>query len=299
MNAPAVQITRTSFTYPGEQTPALSQVSLTVQPGQRLGILGPNGGGKSTLLKLILGLLPVQSGTVQVLGMEPAAARRAGLIGYVAQRADLELGAPLSVRQVVQLAAGWRLNPFARVPADVRERVERALAITEALSFAERPIGDLSGGQLQRALIARALACEPKLLVLDEPTVGIDAPGQVQFAKLLSDLHAKLGLTILTVSHDLRAIAAGSDAVACLACRLHFHASPQGLTPRVLAELFSHDIAGIAGVPGSLEGMHIHAHGPGEPCSDPAHPHAHGPMSVTLTTPRGSAGGATSGRAES
>ncbi len=270
---PAVEISTTSFTYPGESTPALSNVSLVVQPGQRLGVLGPNGGGKSTLLKLILGLLPVQSGTVRVMGRDPASARRNGLIGYVPQRSEIELGIPLSVRQIVELAASWRLNPLASVPATVRERVERALKLTEADAFAARPIGSLSGGQLQRALIARAIACSPSILVLDEPTVGIDAPGQVQFAKLLADLHAQLGLTILTVSHDLRAIAAGSDTVACLARRLHFHASPQGLTPRVLAELFSHDIAGIAGLPGALEGMHVHAHGPDEPCSDPGHAH--------------------------
>jgi zinc transport system ATP-binding protein len=138
--------------------------------------------------------------------------------------------------------------------------------------LAERPIGALSGGQLQRALIARALACTPKLLVLDEPTVGIDAAGQAQFAELLTTVHQQLGLTLLIVSHDLRAIAAGCDRVACLSCRLHSHTSPQGLTPAVLAELFSHDVAGLAGIGAvggagaGLAGMHIHAHGPDEPC---------------------------------
>jgi len=286
MSAPAVEISGTSFTYPGESTPALANVSLVVQPGQRLGVLGPNGGGKSTLLKLILGLLPVQSGSVRVMGRDPASARRDGLIGYVPQRSEIELGIPLSVRQIVMLAASWRLSPLMGVPRSVRDRVDRAMRLTETDAFADRPIGSLSGGQLQRALIARAIAVSPSILVLDEPTVGIDAPGQVQFAKLLTDLHAQLGLTILTVSHDLRAIAAGSDTVACLARRLHFHASPQGLTPRVLAELFSHDIAGIAGLPGALEGMHVHAHGPGEPCSDPEHVHADTPSTpVTISLP--------------
>ena len=255
----AVELRDVSFTYPGLDQPALEGIGLQVLEHERLGILGPNGGGKSTLLKLVLGLLPLQEGRILIFGQEPRVAREAGLIGYVAQRNEAEIGFPLSVRQVVTLAASWRLRPWQSLPIASRTRIDELIDLVGLGELAERPIGALSGGQLQRTLIARALACTPKLLVLDEPTVGIDAAGQAQFAELLTTVHQQLGLTLLIVSHDLRAIAAGCDRVACLSCKLHSHTSPQGLTPAVLAELFSHDVAGLAGV-------HIHAHGPDEPC---------------------------------
>lgn len=273
MTQAAVDIHQVSFTYPGAAAPALEAVSLQVSTAERLGILGPNGGGKSTLLKLLLGLLPLQSGTIRVKGMTPEAARRAGVIGYVPQKVGVEMAMPLSVREFVTLGAAWRVAPWRRIPGDVRARVQRMLALAGAEAFADRPIGKLSGGQFQRAMIARALAADASILVLDEPTVGIDPAGQQQFADLLARIHADLGLTIMIVSHDLRAIVAGSDRVACLARRLHSHTSPQGLTPQILAEVFSHDVAGLTG---SLSGMHVHAHGAGEPCTDHAHPAASG-----------------------
>jgi len=272
---PAVEFDSVTFRYPGAggAAPALENVSLSVAPGERLGILGPNGGGKSTLLKLMLGLLPLQQGRILVRGLPPREARAAGVIGYVPQRMDAELAAPLSVRDIVTLGAAWRTPAWKPVPAPVRDRVNRMLRLTGADAFADRPVGKLSGGQMQRAMIARALAADAKVLALDEPTVGIDAPGQQMFADLLARVHAELGVTILVISHDLRAIVAGSDRVACLARRLHSHVSPQGLTPQVLAELFSHDVAGLGATAGSVAGMHVHAHGAGEHCSDPSHSH--------------------------
>ncbi len=264
----AVNLEQVSFTYPGAAAPALEQVTLRVEAGERLGILGPNGGGKSTLLKLILGLLEGASGVITVCGMTPRAARLTGLIGYVPQRSEAELGAPVSAREAVLLAATWRLPPWKRVPRRVVEHADRLLGLVGASAFADKPIGTLSGGQMQRVLIARALVCGAKILALDEPTVGIDAAGQRTFADLLANVHRELGVTILTVTHDLRAVAASSDRVACLAKRLHSHMSPQGLTPQVLAELFSHDVAGLRG---ALGGVHIHAHGAQEPCPEAAH----------------------------
>lgn len=274
MTQPAVEFANVTFRYPGAATAALQGVTLSVGPGERLGILGPNGGGKSTLIKLMLGLLQPQQGTVTVCGMPPRQARRAGVIGYVAQRMDAELALPVSVREIVTLGAAWRVSPFSAVPRDAKERVEKMLRLTGADAFADRPVGKLSGGQMQRAMIARALAADAKVLALDEPTVGIDAPGQQMFADLLARIHRELGVTIMVVSHDLRAIVAGSDRVACLARRLHSHTSPQGLTPQVLAELFSHDVVGMGALGGPLAGMHVHAHGAHEPC---AHDHDHAP----------------------
>ena len=264
--SPAIQYEGVTFAYPGRgdgapRRPAIENITLSVRPGERLGILGPNGGGKSTLLKLTLGLLRGYSGAIRVFGVSPEQARGRRLIGYVPQRVESELAFPLSVRQVVHMAAASG--------SAGRKDVEESLALVGASDLADRPIGKLSGGQLQRVMIARALAGKPKLLLLDEPTVGIDVAGQHRFADLLGSLHDRLGLTIIVVSHDLRTIASGCDRVACLARTLHSHMAPEGLTPRVLAEVFSHDVAAIFG------DIHVDAHLAAE-CPDPAHePHHH------------------------
>jgi zinc transport system ATP-binding protein len=271
--APAVEYRAVSFAYPAPgagngTSPTLESVSMSVRQGERLGILGPNGGGKSTLLKLTMGLVRGYSGTILVCARPPAEARRLGLIGYVPQRVEAELAFPLSVRQVVELSASRGLAPWRSLPADRREWVDEVLELVGASVLAKRPIGKLSGGQLQRAMIARALAGRPRILFLDEPTVGIDAEGQQRFANLLRTLHDNLGLTIVIVSHDIRTIAAGCDRVACLSRTLHFHAAPGGLTPKVLAEVFRHDVTGIFG------DVHVDAH-PAAACTDPSH--SHGP----------------------
>jgi len=236
-------------------TNVLQNITLDVREGERLGILGPNGGGKSTLLRLTLGLLTGYDGEIRVFGLSPEQARRRRVIGYVPQRIEAELDFPLTVRQVVSLAATLPLRPWQRVPPELDERINESLRVVGMLDKSSTPIGRLSGGQLQRVMIARALACSPRVLVLDEPTVGIDVAGQQQFAELLARLHDELNLTIVVVSHDIRTVAAGCDRVACLSRTLHSHTAPEGLTPAVLAEVFRHDVAAIFG--GDL---HVHAH---------------------------------------
>lgn len=281
----ALECVAVGFAYPGAAAPVLENITLRVERGERLGILGPNGGGKSTLLKLALGLLRGNTGTIRVMGMPPEEARRRGIVGYVPQRLEAELGMPMSVRELVTLGAAWRVPAWKRVPRETAQRVDEMLALVGARDFADRPAGKLSGGQLQRAMIARALAAGAQLLVLDEPMVGIDAAGQRVFADLLARIHAQLGLTMVVVSHDLRAIVAGSDRVACLARRLHAHAAPQGLTPQVLAELFSHE---IAGAPGTLTGMHVHAHAADECCNEHSpDPTAPVQMGISARRPEG------------
>ncbi len=250
-------------------TPALRDVTLTVHEGERLGVLGPNGGGKSTLLKLALGLLKPTKGEVRVFGMSPVKARGARLIGYVPQKTTAELAFPLSARRVVEMTAGLGNAPWRGLSNEQKAAVQEAIRVVGAEEIAERPIGALSGGQLQRVMIARALASKPRILLLDEPTVGIDAAGQQQFAELLSRLHRELKLTIVVVSHDIRTVAAGCDRVACLSRTLHCHVAPGGLTPAVLAEVFRHDVAAIFG------DLHVDAHAAAA-CKDPSHAHAGG-----------------------
>jgi zinc transport system ATP-binding protein len=272
----AIEYQEVTYAYPGEEgtgpKPALERVSLVVSEGERLGVLGPNGGGKSTLLKLTLGLLRPQQGVVRVMGVEPGDAVARGLVGYVPQRSACEMGFPLSCRQVVLMAATLRNPPWRGVSAQQRAAAEEAMEVVGASGVADRPIGRVSGGQFQRVMIARALAGKPRVLLLDEPTVGIDAAGQRQFADLLQRLHA-MGLTVVVVSHDIRTVAAGCDRVACLSRTLHSHGTPQGLTPAVLAEVFRHDVAAVFG------DVHVDAH-PAAGCTHPGHEHP--PVGLTV-----------------
>ncbi len=265
----AVEYKNVTFRYrsaDGAERAAIEDISLDVEAGHRLGILGPNGGGKSTLLKVTLGLLTGYEGTVRVLGMSPEEARRARVIGYVPQRIEAELAFPLSAHQVVQMGVTVGMAPWKGLNARQRTDVEEAMALVGADKVADTPIGQMSGGQLQRVMIARALAGRPKVLLLDEPTVGIDPAGQQQFGEFLGSLVKQLGLTLIVVSHDIRTIAAGCDRIACLSRTLHSHVAPQGLTPRVLAEVFKHDVAAIFG------DVHVDAH-TASSCSDPSHKH--------------------------
>ncbi len=273
----AIEIRDVSFAYSrsgGSPLPAIDRVSIQVRTGERLGILGPNGGGKSTLLKLMLGLIRPGAGSISICGRPPQDARRQQLVGYVAQRIEAELAFPISAREAVLMAIEIGASPWRRRTQDDRAFASDCLERVGALAFADRPVGTLSGGQIQRVMIARALGRRPRVLLMDEPTVGIDLSGQQRFGELVSRLHADLGLTIVIVSHDVRAIAAGCDRVACLSRTLHYHDSPAGLTPAVLGEVFKHDLAAVFG------DVHLDAH-MADQCSAPGHTHGpghvHGP----------------------
>lgn len=274
---PAVQYRGVTYRYPSggmgdaAPRPAVEDITFNVRAGECLGILGPNGGGKSTLVKLTLGLLEGAAGDIRVFGRSPAHARKEGFVGYVPQRLGAELAFPVSVRQVVEMAAMRGLAAWKAMPRDRSDLVDHAIELVGMSELADRPIGKLSGGQLQRVMIARALAASPRLLLLDEPTVGIDVAGQQRFTELLRRVQRELGLTVMIVSHDIRAIAGSCDRVACLSRTLHFHDAPQGLTPAVLAEVFRHDVSGIFG------DVHVDAHAAAT-CTDPSH--VHGPLTL-------------------
>jgi zinc transport system ATP-binding protein len=204
-----VEVRGVSFAY--ESGPVLEGLDLTVHPGDYLLLLGPNGAGKSTLLKVALGLLPPTSGTVRLFGRHPRDSSR--LVGYVPQRAALSSRVPATVAETVVAGRAARrlLGGYSRQD---REAALRSLDLVGMRELAGRRIGELSGGQQQRVLIARALANEPALLILDEPTAGVDRDSQLQFAGVLRDLHDR-GLTIVVVAHDLGAL--GRDLTRVLA----------------------------------------------------------------------------------
>jgi zinc transport system ATP-binding protein len=238
-----VCVDHVSYRYGSVQ--ALENVTLHVEVGCNLGIVGPNGGGKTTLLRIMLGLLDGYEGSVRLAGLSPKQiCRRGDLVGYVPQKHEFEPRFPVNVRQVVAMGMVGR-RVFGWMSRADHQAVRWIMEQVGVLELADRPIGALSGGQQQRVFIARALVARPRLLLLDEPTVGVDVGGQKRFAELIHHLHEKLGLTVIVVSHDLRAVAASCGKVAVLNRTLHYHDSPAGLTPQLLQEVFQHDIAPV------------------------------------------------------
>jgi zinc transport system ATP-binding protein len=236
--APAISVAGLTFAY-GE-VPVLEDVALEVRPGEFLGIVGPNAGGKSTLLKLILGLLKPQAGRIRVFGEPPARARRR--IGYVPQHPGFARDFPISVEDVVlmgRFGLQRRLGTWAR--AD-RAAAAAALREVEALDLCRRQIGTLSGGQLQRVLLARALVAEPRLLILDEPTANIDQRLEGEIFELLAALNRRL--TIVVVSHDVAFISGYVTRVACLNRTLVCHTT-DSIDGQVIQELYGEHVRHI------------------------------------------------------
>ena len=214
---PIIELENVNFGYvPGELT--LEDVDLTVAPGESGCIVGPNGGGKSTLLKLLLGLLQPTSGTVRLFGVSPEAGRRR--VGYMPQYHLLDRVFPITVFEVVLTGRMRSWFPFWYTGAD-RRAARRALEEIGMAQLADRSFSSLSGGQRQRVLIARALACEPELLLLDEPTANIDPGAEERFYGLLDELRKRM--TVLTVSHDLGFVNREVDSVICVNRRVVKH----------------------------------------------------------------------------
>ena len=180
---------------------ALDGVSLHIERGTALGIVGPNGSGKSTLLKTIAGLIKPDAGSVRVFGQAPKDLRP-GSIGYVPQIEAVDFSFPVCVRDVVSMGRYPRLAPFAPFRAADRKAVDQAIAALDLGAFANRHISELSGGQQQRVFVARAIAQEPELLLLDEPTTGVDAATEEALLHIVRALVAG-GMPVLMTTHDL------------------------------------------------------------------------------------------------
>jgi zinc transport system ATP-binding protein len=226
-----VELRDVCFEYGGE--PTLEDVTLHVTRGEFAGLIGPNGSGKSTLLKIILGLLRPTTGTVRLFGQDAARFDERWRIGYVPQRlTNLDAQFPATVEEVVGMGRFARLGLFRRPGAADRTAVEHALAAVDMLPFRHRRIGHLSIGQQQRAFIARALATDAELLILDEPTAAVDAATQEEFFHLLEHLNRDFGLTIVLVEHDLAMVAAHVASIALLNRRIVFRGTPEEFATR-------------------------------------------------------------------
>lgn len=227
--------------------PVLSDITLAIQPGEIVTILGPNGSGKSTLLRALLGILPASAGTVT---------RKPGLvIGYVPQRLSIDRTLPMTVRR------------FLSLPTRVTDAAaEAALNRAGLPDVAQRQMADLSGGQFQRVLLARALLANPHILILDEPTQGLDQPGEAAFYRLIEEVRRDTGVAVLMVSHDLHVVMAASDRVICL----NGHICCEG-TPRVVSTAPEYRALFGLGTQGALAlYQHVHDH------SHDGHAHDHG-----------------------
>ena len=242
----------------------LHDISLTVKPGEIVTILGPNGSGKSTLLRALLGIVPVAEGRIE---------RSAGLrIGYVPQKLTVDRTLPITVRRFLSLPV--RVSDAAASDALRRVGME---------GHGPDQMTTLSGGQQQRVLLARALLGQPQLLMLDEPTQGLDQPGEAAFYRLIEEVRATTGAAVLMISHDLHVVMAASDRVICL----NGHICCEG-TPRVVSTAPEYRALFGLGTQGALalyRHEHDHAHEDGHPHHhhdhshhghDHGHPHDHG-----------------------
>ena len=244
MSAPVIEVDDVWVRLRGHTV--LEGVSLAIHPGEFYAIIGPNGGGKTTLLRVILGLLAPSRGVVRILGSTGAEMRR--FLGYVPQFRTFDFDYPITVREMV---LSGRLGHVTRRPrrydAGDRDRTEEALETMHIADLADRQIRDLSGGEQQRAIIARALVGDPKVLLLDEPTVYVDAPTEAQFYEVLDRLRDRMAIVLVT--HDIGVIPAHVTRVACLNRRLYTHDTNE-ITPDMLEAAYHCPVDLIAhGVP--------------------------------------------------
>ncbi|GAB6266513.1 MAG: ABC transporter ATP-binding protein [Methanothrix sp.] len=208
-----------------EEHAILEDINLKLERADFLGLIGPNGGGKSTLLKVMLGLIKPDNGRIRIFGLEPEAAR--ARMGYLPQKTIFDQNFPIRVQEVVQMGRFSRTGLFRRYgPAD-RNAAFRALEEVGMEDRADREIGALSGGEQQRVFVARSLVSDPELLLLDEPTAGVDSSQQTEFYELLCHLNQDMGIAIVLVSHDITAISKYVGKIACLNQRLYYHGSKE------------------------------------------------------------------------
>lgn len=220
----------------------LKSIFFDCRPGEILGIVGPNGAGKSTLLKVILGLVNPDKGKVTLFGKKPGKEARAE-VGYLPQISHAERDFPVTAIDVVLMGIYSRTGLFRRPGRNEKKTAFEMLERVNMTGQAGQPFGSLSGGQKQRIHIARALCSDPKLLLLDEPSTGVDSVAQEDFYLLLAKLRDEKGMSVIMVSHDIGVITSYADRVACLNTEVHYHGSPEAcLSPEITEKVFGKDL---------------------------------------------------------
>jgi zinc transport system ATP-binding protein len=238
---PLLEVERVSYRY--GDAPVLEGVSLAVEPGEFLGIIGPNGCGKTTLLRIMLGLLRPTAGEVKLFGQDVSRFRDWRRVGYMPQRAAFDGALPVTAAEVVATGLIPLLGFRRRIEPDEHRKVTESLAQVGMEKQARARMGALSTGQQQRVLIARALVSGPELLLLDEPTASIDVEAQSSFYTLLRSFNRERGLTLVIVSHDIGVVAREVNRVACLNRRILFCGPPADvLTQEALSALYGSSV---------------------------------------------------------
>ncbi|MCL4473275.1 MAG: metal ABC transporter ATP-binding protein [Actinobacteria bacterium] len=223
---PLIRLEDVSFSFGRE--PVLDRISLEIGEGEYLGVIGPNGGGKTTLLRLMLGLIQPASGSVSLFGQPVNAFRDWSKIGYIPQKAThIESRFPYTVEEVVQLGRISRVGVLRRFKAADKKSIAEALELVDMLPYRKHLVTELSGGQQQRVFIAKGLVSDPAVLILDEPTVGVDLKSQDEFYRLLSRLNREHRMTLVVVSHDVDVIANEVGSLACVNQTLIYHGEPK------------------------------------------------------------------------
>lgn len=225
----------------------LEDINFSVQEGEFVGVVGPNGAGKTTLLRAVLGLVPIVEGRVEVFGSAPGKSR-GRMVGYVPQRQSIAKNFPATVGDVVLMGSLHDLGSFGFPRRKDWQRVAQSLVLVGLKDLIERPVGRLSGGEQRRVMLAQALCASTRLLVLDEPTVGLDLPAEHEFYALLRRLVRDLKLTIMAVSHDLVALAGEADELICINRRMHIHGNADDVVhSHAIREAYSCEFDFLAG----------------------------------------------------
>ncbi len=249
MTVPAIEVKDMWFSFSGP--PILRDVNVTVQEGEFLAVLGPNGGGKTTLIKIILGILKPDRGVVRVFGLEPLASGHR--IGYVPQNVNINREFPISVMDATLMGRVRGGGGF-RYSAGDRQSAMEALERMGMGRYGDVRIGELSGGQLQRVFIARALTSDPSLLIMDEPTSSVDTQGQTELYDFLRELNRTM--TILVVTHDVSILHGYVKSVACVAETLYYHDKSE-ITPEMLERAYPCAVELVAhGLPHRMLAIH-------------------------------------------
>ncbi|NCP47354.1 zinc ABC transporter ATP-binding protein [Candidatus Collierbacteria bacterium CG_4_10_14_0_8_um_filter_43_86] len=232
-----IEVEGVSFAY--NENLVLENVYLNIHKGDYLGIIGPNGGGKTTLIKIMLRLLSSSKGTIKMFGQDIHDFKEWSRIGYVPQKViNFDVNFPATVFEVVAMGRYGKLGLFKSLTKEDKRIINEALRQVEMYEFRDRIIGDLSGGQQQRIFIARALAGQPEVIFLDEPMAGVDVMAQDQFYQLLKRLNRELELTLVFVSHDIEAVVNEVTEIAFVNRSLSYDNNPKNFSKGDLEKLY-------------------------------------------------------------
>lgn len=244
MSEPIISMNNVSYAY--ENKAALTNINFAIPHGAFMGLVGPNGGGKTTLIKLLLGIIKPDSGTISLFQEPIGKFKSWNRIGFVSQKSNsFNKGFPATVFEVVSMGLTAKIGYFKFLKKHHKAKILQAIDQVGLNDFTHQNIGNLSGGQQQRVFIARSLVNDPDLLILDEPTVGVDNENVQRFYDLLHQLKNQRNITLLLVTHDTGMITEHATDIVCLNKTLHFHGGPEeytSLTDRDISQFYGHPV---------------------------------------------------------